>query len=80
MLRFFWSKVAKEEFYNAKIPIKIWDVNVNNIIISKLVETKNNFKYFIGYLYSYKTISFDIEYVMLRHLKLKMEIKVRTIN
>ena len=30
--------------------IKIWDVNVDNIAISKLVKTKNNSKYLIGYL------------------------------
>ena len=33
-----------------KKPIKIWDVNVDNIVISKLVETKNNPKYLIGHL------------------------------
>ena len=31
-------------------PIKIWDVNVENVAISKLVKTKTNFKYCIGYL------------------------------
>ena len=30
--------------------IKIWDVNVDNIVISKLVKTKINSMYFIGYL------------------------------
>ena len=30
--------------------IKIWDVNVDNIVISKLVKTKTNSKYLIGYL------------------------------
>ena len=30
--------------------VKIWDVNVDNIFISKLVETKNNSKYLTGYL------------------------------
>ena len=25
------TKVAKEEFYGAKKPINIWDVNVNNV-------------------------------------------------
>ena len=35
--------------------IKIWDVNVDDIVISKLVKTKTNSKYLIGY----KTISFD---------------------
>ena len=44
------AKVEKEEFYDAKRPIKIWDVNVNKIVISKLVATKNNSKYLIGYL------------------------------
>ena len=36
--------------YPTKKPIKIWDVNDENIVISKLVETKTNFKYCIGYL------------------------------
>ena len=43
-------EIAKEEFYAAKKPMKIWDVNVDNIVISKLVETKTNSKYLIGYL------------------------------
>ena len=30
--------------------MKIWDVNIDNILISKLVKTKTNFKYLIGYL------------------------------
>ena len=33
-----------------KKPIKIWDVHVDNIVISKLVKTKTNSKYLIGYL------------------------------
>ena len=33
-----------------KKTIKIWNVNVNNIAISKLVETKNNSKYLIRFL------------------------------
>ena len=28
--------------------IQIWDINVDNIVISKLIETKTNSKYFIG--------------------------------
>ena len=43
-------EIAKEKFYAAKKPIKFWDVNVDNIVISKLVETKTNSKYLIGYL------------------------------
>ena len=48
MLRFGETKVTKEKFYAAKKPIKIWDVNVDNIVISKLVKTKTNSKYLIG--------------------------------
>ena len=33
-----------------KKPIQIWDVNVDNIVISKLVKIKPNSKYLIGYL------------------------------
>ena len=47
MLRFDKIKV---EFYNAQKPIKIWDVTADNIVISKLVETKRNSKHLIGYL------------------------------
>ena len=50
MLRFGKTKVAKKEFCGAKKPIQIWDVDVNNIVISKLIETKNIFKCLIGYL------------------------------
>ena len=31
-----------------KKTIKIWDVNVDNIVMSKLIKTKANSKYFIG--------------------------------
>ena len=50
MLRFDEKKVAKVKFYGEKNAIKIWEVNLNNIVISKLVETKNNFKHLLGYL------------------------------
>ena len=33
-----------------KKPINIWDVNVDNTVVSKLVETKANSKYLIEYL------------------------------
>ena len=33
-----------------KKTVKIWDVDADNIVISKLIETKNNYKYLIGYL------------------------------
>ena len=44
------KKVTKEKFCATKKPIKIWNVNVDNIVISKLIETKTNSKYLIGYL------------------------------
>ena len=44
------DKSTKEKFYAAKKAIKIWDVNVDNIVISKLVKTKTNCKFMIGYL------------------------------
>ena len=41
---------SKRSIYGAKKPIKIWNVNVEKIIISKLAETKTNSEYSIGYL------------------------------
>ena len=37
MVRFGEREIAKEKFYGTKKPIKIWDVNVDNIFISILV-------------------------------------------
>ena len=54
MMRFDETKVTKEKFYATRKPIKTWDVNADNIVISKLTETKTNSKYLIGY--SDKTI------------------------
>ena len=48
MLRFGEREIAEEKFYAAKRPVTIWDVNVKNIVISKLVNTKTNSKYLIG--------------------------------
>ena len=50
-MRFGYREMAKEKFYTAKRPIKIWDVNVDNIVISKLVKTKNSSKYLVGYFF-----------------------------
>ena len=47
---FFSLHNVEIEFYVAKNPITIWDVHVDNIVISKLVKTKTNYKYLIGYL------------------------------
>ena len=50
-MRFEETKIAKKEFYiEKKKTIKIWNVNVGNIAISKLVKTETNFKYLTGYL------------------------------
>ena len=84
MMKFGKTEIAKEKFYAAKKPIKIWDVNVDNIVISKLVKTKTNSKYLIG-------IKFDkairpLVLIMpkmsgyVKTLKLKKEIKIKTIN
>ena len=48
-MRFGVREIAKEKFYAEKKPMKIWDVNVYNIVISKLVKSKTNFRYLIGY-------------------------------
>ena len=50
MIKYVKTEIVKENFYAAKKPMKIWDVNIDNILISKLVKTKTNFKYLIGYL------------------------------
>ena len=47
MVRFGEKEPVKEKFYAAKRPIKSCDVNVNNIVILKLIETKNSPKYLI---------------------------------
>ena len=47
MLRSGETKVTKERFYATKKPIQILDVNVDNIVISKLAKTKTDSKYLI---------------------------------
>ena len=37
------KKVATEEFYGIKKPTKIWDVDVDNTVISKLIKKKKKF-------------------------------------
>ena len=41
-MRFGKTKVAKEEFLYGRKPMKIQDVEVDNIVFSKSVETKYN--------------------------------------
>ena len=49
MLRFGEAKVAKKTFM-VQEKIKIWEADVDNILISKLIETKNSSKYLTRYL------------------------------
>ena len=44
------TEIAREKFSVAKNPIKSWDVNVDNIVTSKLIKPKTNSKYLIGNL------------------------------
>ena len=50
MVRFRDREIAKEKLYAAKRRIKIGDVNIDNIVLRKLVKTKTNSKCLIGYL------------------------------
>ena len=50
MVIFGKTGIAKEKFFALKKLIKICHINVNNIVISKLVKTKSNSKYLIKYL------------------------------
>ena len=44
MVKFEKTEIANKTFYAAKKPIKIWDVIVDNKVISKIVKTKTNSK------------------------------------
>ena len=50
MLKFENAEIAKEMFYAPKNPMKISDVNVDNVVISTFVKPKTNSKYWIIYL------------------------------
>ena len=83
MVSFGEGEIEQEKFYAAKRPKRTCDVNVDNIVISKLVKTKTNSKYFIGYLH--KAIS-PLVLVMpkmsgyVKTFKLKKEIRIKTLN
>ena len=49
-MKFEKTEIAKENFYGAEKPIKLWDINVDTLVILKLVKTKTNSKYLIEYL------------------------------
>ena len=50
MVRFGERNRKRKIFLQQKRPIKNRDVIIDNIVISKLVKTKSNSKYLIGYL------------------------------
>ena len=51
MLRCGETKVVKEKLYSVKKTVNTWDVNVDNIVTTKLVKTTtNSSKYLIQYL------------------------------
>ena len=63
------SLKSREKCFMLKKTIKIWDVDVDNIVISKLIETKTNSKYLIGYLDKVLRPSALILPNMSRHIK-----------
>ena len=74
-MRFDWTIEQKKNFMVQKNP-NIWDVNVNNIVISKLIETKTNSKYLIGYL---DKVIKPLVLILLKisgHIKNKLKIKM----
>ena len=50
MLKFREKKITEEKFYVAKKATNILDVNIDNIVISKLIKKKTSSKYLIGCL------------------------------
>ena len=63
--------------------MKIWDVNVDNTVISELVKIKTYSKYLTGYLdKAIKPLVLIIPKMSgyVKTLKLKKEIKIKTIN
>ena len=81
MLRFGKTKLTKEKFYDVKNPLTTWDVDINNIVILKVVKT--NSRHLVGYLDNVIRPSLLMLRKMSRHVqifKVKMEIKIKTVN
>ena len=82
MLTFGKTKVAKDGFYVAKTPVKVWDINVANMVISKLVEVKNYSFHLIGYL---DEVTRPLVLILLKmcgllkRLRIKVDIRIRII-
>ena len=83
MLNFCETKLAKEEFKGAKKPLNIWDVNINNIVVSQLISTKTHYKYLIRYLDKVIRLLLLILPKMsgyVKKIKLKMKTNIKPIN
>ena len=50
MVKFGKPEIAKKKFYTVKKPVKIWDIYIDIIVISKYVITTTNSKHLIEYL------------------------------
>ena len=80
MLRSKETKIAKEKVYDVRKPINIWHLNIQNKIISKLIDTKSSSKYLIGYLDKViKPVVFMLSKLS-EYGKTFMEIKIKLIN
>ena len=68
--------------YAVKKPIKNWGVNIDEIVISKLIKTKTNSKYLIGYSISDRPLVLIMPKMIgyIEIFKLKMKIKIETVN
>ena len=72
--------VGTEKIYEAKTTrLSIWDVNVDNIVISKLVERKTNSKYLIRYLDQVIRLLYLILAKMIGYVK-KLKVKDKNIK
>ena len=49
-MKFGKTWIATKKIYSAKKSIKVWEINVDKRVISKLVKTKTNSKHLIGYI------------------------------
>ena len=64
---------------NSKRPIKIWNVNFDSIVISRLVKTRTNSKYWIAYLDKDIRLSVLIMPRISGYIK-AFKLKIKTIN
>ena len=70
-------KKQKKNFMLHKNTINILDVDIDNIVTWKLIKTKTKYEYLSEYL---DTVVRLVLILPIRHSKLKMAIKILTIN